>query len=76
MPIESTTPADRQVVCGNSDCNASLTITEPGPDGWDAITEPDVSQPGRQLKVTGWRIIFRCSTCGSRTAIIREDAPQ
>lgn len=64
----------RDVVCAG--CGRTVTITEPGPDSWDAITEPDLNQPGRQLKVTGWRVVFKDPECGARTAIVREDAPQ
>lgn len=63
-------PATRDVTCSN--CNQALTISEPGPNDWDAITAPDTSVPGRQLKITGWRVIFACWNCGSRTAIVRE----
>lgn len=73
-PESETPPGDRTVVC--SGCGRTLTITEPAPNGWDAITEPDLNAPGRQLKVTAWRVVFRDPECGSRTAIIREDAPQ
>lgn len=64
----------RQVTCAG--CGNQLTIAEPGPEGWDAITEPDLNLPGRQLKVVAWRIVVRDADCGARTAIIREDAPQ
>lgn len=69
MPDENA-PTSREVVCAN--CNFTNTIGEPAPEAWDAITEPDLNLPGRQLKITGWRVVFKCTNCGSRTAIVRE----
>jgi len=74
VPDQVEAPTTREVTCAG--CSNKLTIAEPGPDSWDAITEPDLNLPGRQLKVTGWRVVFRCPSCGSRTAIIREADPQ
>jgi hypothetical protein len=68
------TPGTRTVTCAQ--CNTQLTIGEPGPNDWDAVTEPDLSLPSRQQKVTSWRVVFKCWSCGSRTAIIREVEPQ
>lgn len=79
MPDEAP-PTTRDVACAG--CNHMLTISEPGPDSWDAMTEPDLNAAGRQLKIVGWRIVFKCTDapgftgCGTRTAIIREDDPQ
>lgn len=60
----------RSVVCAK--CNFDNRIGEPADDAWDAITEPDLTLPGRQQKITGWRVVFKCTNCGSRTAIVRE----
>jgi hypothetical protein len=66
--------SDRQVDCAG--CGIKLTITEPAPDGWDAVTAPDHTAPGRQLKVVSYRIVVRCFGCGARTVLQREDNPQ
>jgi len=60
----------RDVVCAN--CNTTNTIGEPAADAWDAVNEPDLTLPGRQLKTVSYRIVFRCTNCGGRTAIVRE----
>lgn len=63
--------SERQVTCTN--CNTELTITEPATlDDWDPIAEMDPETFGREFKVTGHRIIFRCWSCHERSAIIRE----
>lgn len=69
-------PTTRQVQCANSDCGEVLTISEPADDGWDAMTEPNTESPGRESIIVGWRIVVKCTKCGNRTAIIREDVPQ
>jgi len=66
--------AERQVACAG--CGDTLTITEPAPDGWDAVTAPDLTAPGRQMKVVSYRIVVRCPDCGARTVQEREDNPQ
>lgn len=63
-----------QVTCAG--CATELTITPPEPDGWEAVTAPAPTSPGRTAVVVGERLTVRCPACGTRTVLEREVAPQ